>query len=329
MVPEPGNYHHNPVMLGQVLKYLEPARGKVVLDATLGGGGHAEAILTKLLPGGKLIGIDQDRDALEAARTRLASFGDAFCPVKANFQQLNEVMEKLGYEGLDGLLFDLGVSSYQLDCPKRGFSYRNDVFLDMRMDPDLPQTAADLLKDLSARQLARIFREYGEEKWAGRIAAYIVKYRTSKGPILRSSQLVEIIKEAIPQAARRKGGHPAKRVFQALRIAVNNELEALKNALTQGIELLKPGGRIVVISYHSLEDEIVKNKFRESAQGCICPPGIPVCRCHKTPLLKILTKKPLYPSLEEVAENSRAKSARLRAAEKIPEPFPSSKQNGR
>jgi len=314
-----GKYRHIPVMLKEVLKYLEPAPGKVIVDATLGGGGHAKAILSKLLPGGKLIGIDQDREALKAAGLCLSPFGEAFYPVRANFQHLKKIMEELGYEGVDGLLFDLGVSSYQLDCPQRGFSYSTDVFLDMRMDPDIPLTAADLLETLSARQLERIFREYGEERWSARIASLIVKYRTIRGPIRRSGELVEIIKEAVPPAARRKGGHPAKRVFQALRIAVNNELEAFKKALMQGIHLLNPKGRIVVISYHSLEDEIVKNSFRESARGCICPPGIPVCRCHHTPLLKILTKKPLYPSSEEVAANSRAKSARLRAAEKLPQ----------
>jgi 16S rRNA (cytosine1402-N4)-methyltransferase len=185
------------------------------------------------------------------------------------------------------------------------------------MDQDLPQTAAGFLKDLSGRQLARIFWEYGEEKWAGRIASSIVKYRLSKGPVSRSQQLVEIIRDAVPAAARRKGGHPAKRVFQALRIAVNNELDSLKAGLKQGIKVLHPGGRIVVISYHSLEDEIVKKQFKESALGCVCPPGIPVCRCDKAPVIKILTKKPLYASKEEVAENSRAKSARLRSAEKL------------
>ena len=321
MVPGLGNYHHTPVMLEQVLAFLKPAPGKIMLDATLGGGGHAEAILQKLLPGGKLIGIDQDSDALEAAGARLAHFGEAFCPAKANFGQLKAVMEKLGYDALDGLLFDLGISSYQVDCPGRGFSYRDDVFLDMRMDRDLPQTAAGLLKELPARELARIFREYGEEKWAMRIASSIVSYRRSKGPVSRSSQLVEIIRGAVPAAARRKGGHPAKRVFQALRIAVNNELKALKTAIIQGIELLQPGGRIVVIAYHSLEDEIVKKQFRESARGCICPPGVPVCRCNKVPVITVLTKKPLYADPQEVTENSRARSARLRAAEKAVQPY--------
>ncbi|RJX29025.1 MAG: 16S rRNA (cytosine(1402)-N(4))-methyltransferase RsmH [Dethiobacter sp.] len=317
MVPEGRNYRHTPVMLPEVLEYLEPVPGKIVIDATLGGGGHAEFILKQLLPGGKLIGIDHDYDALEAARTRLSPFGRAFHPVKANFSKIGEVIGQLDLEGIDGLLLDLGVSSYQLDCPGRGFSYRDDVFLDMRMDQDLPQTAAGLLRDLSQQQLAGIFREYGEEKWAGRIASLIVKYRLSKGPVAYSKQLVEIIRAAVPAAARRRGGHPAKRVFQALRIAVNNELHSLEAGLRQGIEALRPGGRIVIISYHSLEDEIVKKQFKESAQKCVCPPGIPVCRCDKVPVIKILTKKPLYASKEEVAENSRAKSARLRSAEKL------------
>ncbi len=317
MVLEHKDYRHIPVMLDDVLRCLEPVPGKVVVDATLGGGGHAGAILEKLQPGGKLIGIDQDDDALEAARIRLSSFGSSFKAVKANFRQISELIKGFGMSGIDGLLFDLGVSSFQLESPDRGFSYRDDVLLDMRMDKDLSQTAADLLRDLSARQLAEIFREYGEEKWAGRIASFIVKYRSRHGPVLRSGQLVEIIRDAIPAAARRRGGHPAKRVFQALRIAVNNELDSLKSGLDQGVGALLPGGRIVVIAYHSLEDGIVKERFVEGARGCVCPPGIPVCVCHKLPVLKILTRKPLYAGQRELAENPRARSARLRAAEKL------------
>ena len=316
MSSELENYNHVPVMLREVLKFLQPTPGKIIIDATLGGGGHAAAIIKQLLPAGRLVGIDCDRDALQAAQRRLSVFQGAFQAVKGNFRELKRHCEELGLGVVDGLLLDLGVSSYQLDCPERGFSYREDASLDMRMDKSLPQTAAKLLMDLSHRELAGIFRAYGEERWARRIATLIVKYRETKGPVLRSSQLVGIIKEAIPAPARRRGGHPAKRVFQALRIAVNTELENLKNGLEQGVGLLKPGGRVVVIAYHSLEDRIVKKQFQESSQGCICPPGMPICGCGKTPLLKILTKKPLLPGKEELAKNPRAKSARLRAAEK-------------
>lgn len=318
MTTEGGCFKHIPVMCRAVLEFLRPAPGKMIIDATLGGGGHAEAILRQLLPTGQLVGLDWDPDALQAAQSRLSPFGEAFQAVKANYREIEEVCGRLGLTAIDGLLFDLGVSSYQLDCPERGFSYRDDVFLDMRMDQAVPQmqTAAGLLAELSTEELARIFRTYGEERWARRIASLIVNYRQTKGPVERSGQLVEIIREAIPAPARRKGGHPAKRVFQALRIAVNSELDNLSNGLNRGMKLLKPGGRVVVLVYHSLEDRIVARQFREKARGCICPPGTPVCACGKTPSLKILTKKPLYPDEKERIGNPRAKSARLRAAEK-------------
>ncbi|NMB41228.1 MAG: 16S rRNA (cytosine(1402)-N(4))-methyltransferase RsmH [Firmicutes bacterium] len=317
MAPRHEKYYHAPVMPEEVLECLKPAPGKIMVDATLGGGGHSEAILERLLPGGKLIGIDQDDDALRAAQARLSRFGEAFKPVKGNFRHVASIIKEFGLKNVDGLLFDLGVSSYQLDSPGRGFSYRGDVFLDMRMDQSLPLTAADLLRDLSKRQLTGIFRKYGEEKWAARIASFIVEYRQKKEPISRSKQLVQIIKNSIPAAARRRGGHPAKRIFQALRIAVNSELENLKKGLEQGIDILQARGRIVVIAYQSLEDVLVKKQFRESSRGCICPPGIPVCRCNNVPVLKILTRKPLYAAPKELSKNPRAKSARLRAAEKL------------
>ncbi len=312
-----------PVMIKEVLKFLRPEPGKLYVDATLGMGGHAQAILERI-PGGKLVGIDQDIEALEQATKRLASFKEAFVAVKGNFAEIDAILQRLQLEVVDGIIFDLGVSSYQLDCDRRGFSYRNDVFLDMRMDADLPHTAADLLQSLSQKELAYLFHRYGEEKWASRIALFIVRYRLSHGPVLRSSQLVEIIKAAIPAGARRKGGHPAKRVFQALRIAVNKELDNLFLGLDGAIKRIRPGGRIAVLSYQSLEDEIVKRKFKELAQGCICPPGIPVCICGKTPSLKILTGKPLLPNDEEKDANPRSKSARLRAAEKLPQDGPDS-----
>ncbi len=312
-----GKYVHLPVMLAEVLEYLEPAPGKTVVDATMGGGGHAGAILRMLSPGGRLIGVDRDRDAVEASRERLSFFGGLFLPVQANFNTLAELCERLAPEGIDGLLFDLGVSSYQLDNEERGFSYKKDVFLDMRMDRDLPLTAADLLRELPHGELAKIFRLYGEEKWAGRIASFIIQHRLQKGPVTGSGELVEIVKNAIPARARRQGGHPAKRVFQALRIAVNKELENLESALKKGVAALRPGGRIVLLSYHSLEDKIVKDIFRDFSRKCICPPGLPECRCNRVPLLKILTPRPLFPSQEEVQANPRARSARLRAAVRI------------
>ena len=309
---------HIPVMLQEILELLEPAPGKVMVDATLGGGGHAAAILKKLLPGGKLIGLDWDRESLKEASERLSSYKEAFCPVKANFRDLKEVLAQNGVDGLDGILFDLGVSSHQLDSSSRGFAYRRDDLLDMRMDMQLKQTAAELLNNLSHGELASLFRRYGEEKWAGRIASFIVQ-RRSKDAITRSSQLVEIIRDAIPAAARRKGGHPAKRVFQALRIAVNDELENLQHGLNQGIDVLRPGGRIAVIAYHSLEDRLVKETFRHLSKGCICPRQFPVCRCGTVSKLKLITRKPLLPTGEETEINPRARSARLRGAEKKPD----------
>jgi len=307
---------HVPVMVKEVLDFLQPGPGKVLVDATLGMGGHARAILERI-PGGKLIGIDQDAEAVVQASKALAPFGDAFIPVKGNFAEIEEILQNLQLNRVDGFLFDLGVSSYQLDCKRRGFSYRDDVLLDMRMDMDLPCTAADLLQKLSQKELTFLFRRYGEERWASRIAKFISNYRLKHGPVLRSSQLVEIIRSAVPAAARRRGGHPAKRIFQALRIAVNKELESLSRGLDGAIGRLRPGGRIVVLSYHSLEDEIVKKTFRDKARGCICPPEIPVCICGKNPSLKILTRRVLFPSREEESRNPRAASARLRAAEKL------------
>ncbi len=309
---------HIPVMLQETLDLLQPAPGKVMVDATLGGGGHAAAMLEKLLPGGKLIGLDWDRESLTEASERLNAYKEAFCPVKANFRDLHAVLEECGVEGLDGILFDLGVSSHQLDSPKRGFAYRRDDPLDMRMDVQLKQTAAELLNNLSHGELAFLFRRYGEEKWAGRIASFILE-RRNREAITRSGQLVEIIRDAIPAAARRTGGHPAKRVFQALRIAVNDELESLQSGLNQGIDALRPGGRIVVIAYHSLEDRLVKETFRHYSKGCICPPQFPVCRCGKVSKLKLFTRKPLLPTAEETEINPRARSARLRGGERKPD----------
>lgn len=307
---------HIPVMLKETVELLAPVPGKVIVDATLGGGGHAAAILERLQPGGTLIGLDRDREALAQAGAKLGAYRESFIPVKANFRELHRVLQRCGVSALDGILFDLGVSSHQLDSPQRGFAYRRDELLDMRMDTEQKQTAVDLLNQLEHGQLASIFRRYGEEKWAGRIASFIVQQRRT-GPITHSGKLVEMIREAIPAAARRKGGHPAKRVFQALRIAVNDELESLQEGLQQGIAALRPGGRIVVIAYHSLEDRLVKETFQGRARGCSCPAALPVCRCGAVAALKIITKKPLLPGEKEREINPRAKSARLRAAEKL------------
>ncbi len=319
MGPENKNEHftHIPVLLSEALHFLNPYPGAVVVDATLGGGGHAKAVLHKIMPGGTLVGIDFDGNALNAARDRLASFGTSFIPVQGNFSNIQAMLHGLGFTTVDGVLMDLGVSSHQLDCAGRGFCYQKDVFLDMRMGPEIEETAADLLNTLPREELARIFNQYGEEKWASRIASFIDKHRTQKGPVTRSAQLVDIIKNAIPASSRRKGGHPAKRIFQALRIAVNRELENLKMGLEQGIDCLKPGGRIVVIAYHSLEDEMVKKELRRRANPCTCPPKFPVCRCGRSPEVMLITPKIISPGQDEIKANPRARSARLRAAEKL------------
>ncbi len=311
------SFKHIPVLLNEALHFLNPYPGATVVDATLGGGGHAEPILHKIMPDGRLVGIDFDENAIKAAQKRLAPFGASFIPVQGNFSNLQAVLQRLGFTTVDSVLMDLGVSSHQLDCAGRGFSYQKDVFLDMRMGPDIEKTAADLLNTLPREELGRIFNRYGEEKWASRIASFIEKHRIQKGPVTHSAQLVEIIKSAIPASSRRKGGHPAKRIFQALRIAVNGELDNLEKGLEQGVNCLKPGGRIVVIAYHSLEDEVVKNQFKRRANPCICPPKFPVCRCGKAPEVQLLTPKVVAPGQDEITFNPRARSARLRAAEKL------------
>ncbi len=310
-------FKHHPVLLGEAVHLLNPHPGAIMVDATLGGGGHAEAILQKIMPGGTLIGIDVDPEALDAARERLKPFGKAFVAVLDNFANLQPVLAELGLQRLDGILMDLGVSSHQLDRAERGFSYQADVFLDMRMDPGLEQTATDLLGRLSREELTTLFKTLGEEKWSSRIASFIEAYRLQKGSITRSSQLVEIIKQAIPASSRRKGGHPAKRIFQALRMAVNRELDNLQQGLQQGIASLKPGGRMVVIAYHSLEDGLVKRYFQELAQPCICHPRFPVCQCGRLPQVQWLTPKVIFPGAREIQANPRARSARLRTVEKL------------
>lgn len=310
-------FQHKPVLLQEVLAYLQPLPGMVMLDCTLGGGGHSRAILESILPKGKLIALDQDLEAIEAARQVLRPFGeDNYIIFHANFKALGEIIKKTPYTKVDGILFDLGVSSYQLDQGERGFSYQQDAFLDMRMDRTAQKKAYDLVNEATAEELTRIIWNYGEEKWAKRIASFITEER-AKEPIRTTGQLVQIIKKAVPSGARRAGPHPAKRTFQALRIAINNELEILAPALQQGLEILKPGGRMAVITFHSLEDRLTKEVFKDAAQGCICPKDLPLCICKHKSKIKILTRKPVIPSASEIAENPRARSAKLRVAERI------------
>jgi 16S rRNA (cytosine1402-N4)-methyltransferase len=301
-------------MLDACLTALAPQPGETHCDATLGFAGHAIVTARSLLPDGMLIGIDQDEQALAAASARVREElpGLDFRPLKGNFGELDELLLTACVPGIDSVLFDIGTSSWQLDTPARGFSYAQDAPLDFRMDPSKhTPTAAELLHSLDEAQLAWIIRTYGEERWAARIAHFIVR-RREKAPIKRTSELVETIRAAIPAGARDKGGHPAKRTFQALRIYVNNELEMLESGLEAAIRWLNPGGRIVVISYHSLEDRIVKETFAAMLRGCVCPPGTPVCVCGKTPVFTSASKKPLVASSEETASNPRSRSAKLR-----------------
>ena len=307
-------FQHRPVLIAEVLKLLDPARRRTIVDCTLGGGGHAAAIRELLPTDSWLVGIDQDDDALAAAGQRMAGYGNVKL-LKGNFGQLEALLEDWN-RPVDGFLFDLGVSSWQLDNPQRGFAYQHDAPLDMRMNQQAVLTAADIVNNWSARELTAIFRAYGEERWSSRVADFIVKARELK-PIETTGELVEVIKAAIPAAARREGGHPGRRVFQALRIAVNSELENLRLGLEAAIDICAPGGVVAVISYHSLEDRIVKRIFIDKAAGCICPPELPVCQCEHKPEVKILTKKPVTPGSEELESNPRSRSAKLRAAVKL------------
>lgn len=310
------DFWHQPVMLTEVLTYLEPKEGQIIIDGTLGGAGHSSAILEKLGESGLLIGIDQDQEAINYAEQRLAKNSARYRIFQSNYRHFDECLAQLGINQVDGFLLDLGVSSHQLDEGERGFSYRQDALLDMRMDHTKGFTAAELVNSWTEEELARIIWDYGEERWAKRIAQFIVETRR-KAPIRTTGELVDIIKRAIPKGARQEGPHPAKRTFQAIRIAVNDELGALAETLEKLTDYLKPKGRVAVISFHSLEDRIVKQAFQKQAKGCICPPGFPVCQCGQVPKLKILTKKPLLPAQAEINNNPRARSAKLRVAEKI------------
>lgn len=312
-------YRHEPVMLQEVLDTLQLAPGAVVCDCTLGGAGHSVHMARAVGAEGLLIGIDQDDMALAAASDRL----DREAPhtphrlLKGNFGDLDELLCSAEVPGVDGILFDLGVSSPQLDIPGRGFSYHEDAPLDMRMDPgNNPLNAAEVINTYTEADLARILRVYGEEKFASQIAREICR-RRQKEPIRTTGELVDAIKAAIPAAARRHGHHPARKSFQAIRIEVNHELEVLERGLEAAVRWLNPGGRMCVISYHSLEDRIVKRLFQEMSRGCTCPPDIPVCVCGNVPILDVITRKPLVASAEEVEGNPRARSAKIRVAQRI------------
>ncbi len=309
-------FQHVPVLLREVLEILAPAPGELFVDCTLGGGGHSRGILERTAPDGRLLGIDQDAQALEAARKNLRPFGDRVIFVHSNYSRLADILQCYAAGEVSGILFDLGVSSYQLDAPARGFSYLSDAPLDMRMDQSQPLDAWQVVNTYGEAELQRILREYGEERWAKRIAQGIVDSRRKKS-IDTTGELVEVIKRAVPKGARMEGSHPAKRAFQAIRIEVNDELGVLKRTLTVAARSLRKGGRLGVISFHSLEDRIVKETFRYLASDCVCPPGLPVCQCGKVAEVRILTRKPLTAGEAELAANSRAKSAKLRAVERI------------
>lgn len=313
---ETNSFSHLPVLPEEVLALLDPAPGGIYLDGTVGGGGHARLILEASAPDGRLIGLDRDPSALRKAAEVLAPFGERVALRHRNFSEAAGVLAELGIGGLDGMLLDLGVSSHQLDEASRGFSFRGEAPLDMRMDPTVGPTAADVINTAAAEELARIFREYGEERFAGRIARRIVQVRQQQ-PLTTTRQLAELVRDAVPGGKAPARIHPATRVFQALRIQVNQELEHVSRGIAEAVDLLNPGGRLVVISFHSLEDRIVKRFFQEEARGCICPPRLPTCVCNHRPRLEVLTRKGVRASDAEVEANPRARSAVLRAVRRI------------
>ena len=311
-------FHHVPIMVSEVTELLSPARGGLFVDGTLGGGGHSEAILKLLPKTGRLIGIDRDETALKAASQRLAPFGDRFTAIHGNFFHMKSLLLQRGIGKADGILLDLGVSSYQLDEPSRGFSYKAEAPLDMRMDRTAALTAADVVNGYPEKELTRIFRDYGEERFSPLIARRIVEKRSEK-PIGTTTELADIIAGAIPSKFRYKEQqHPARRCFQAIRIEVNGELQGLREAVDGCIDLLNPGGRLVILTFHSLEDRIVKTAFKTAENPCVCPPKSPQCVCGRTPYGKVLTRHPLTACAAEQQENSRSTCCKLRALEKLP-----------
>lgn len=309
-------FRHRPVMLEQCVKGLDIRPNGIYVDGTLGGGGHSGAICRSLDERGALIGIDRDRDALNVSSERLKEYKCQKYFVQSNYSDIKQVLNELKIEKVDGALLDLGVSSFQLDNPQRGFSYMNDAPLDMRMSQDDDFTAYDIVNDYDRNELIRVIGKYGEERWASRIADFIVKVRSDK-PIESTYELVDVIKQAIPASARRTGPHPAKRTFQAIRIEVNDELSQLERAVEEFCDILAPGGRLCIITFHSLEDRIVKEIFSRRANPCTCPREFPICVCGKKADIKKITGKPFVPDAEEIEENPRARSAKLRIAEKI------------
>lgn len=309
------NFSHKSVLLQETIKGLNIKPDGIYVDGTLGGGGHSYEIAKRLSQKGHLYGIDQDEAAIEAAGERLKEYTDRVTIIRDNYENAVSDLKQSGVTGVDGIILDLGVSSYQLDTVERGFSYKYDTALDMRMDLRQPLSAKEIVNDYSQADLARIIRDYGEDKFANNIAKHIVAARQKK-PIETTYELNDIIKAAIPAKMRAEGGHPSKRTFQAIRIECNRELDVLKNSLEEMIRFLNPGGRICIITFHSLEDRIVKSMFKKQENPCTCPPGFPVCTCGKVSLGKVITRKPILPSEEELEVNSRSKSAKLRIFER-------------
>lgn len=308
-------FKHTSVLLEETIDNLHIKPDGVYVDGTLGGGGHSYQIASRLNGGGRLIGIDQDGDAIEAAGKRLEPFADRITLIRNNYCNAKEALRQIGIDKVDGIVLDLGVSSFQLDNVERGFSYKYDTALDMRMDIRQSLSAREIVNDYSEMELFRVIRDYGEEQFAKNIAKHIVNARKDK-PIETTGELNEIIKASIPAKMRATGGHPSKKTFQAIRIECNRELEVLKDSLDDLIEMLNPEGRICIITFHSLEDRIVKSAFRKNENPCTCPPDFPVCVCGQVSKGKVITKKPILPSQEELAANKRSKSAKLRVFEK-------------
>ena len=310
-------FNHYSVLLKETIENLNIRPDGVYVDGTLGGGGHAYQVASRLSEKGRLIGIDQDADAIAAAGERLSEFGDKITIIRSNYANMKEELHRIGIEKVDGIVLDLGVSSFQLDTPERGFTYRDEnAPLDMRMDDRQSLTAKDIVNEYSEMELYHIIRDYGEDKFAKNIAKHIVQERKKK-PIETTGELTEIIRASIPMKVQATGGHPAKRTFQAIRIELNKELEVLQNNLDDMIDLLNPGGRICIITFHSLEDRIVKSNFKKNENPCTCPSDFPVCVCGKKSKGKVITRKPILPSEEELSVNSRSKSAKLRVFERV------------